>query len=162
VKKSITPNNPIIPNTFMVKPMSKLPTIVKSILVEAYLDFKNVDMDDDISTINFKNLLSEINDGKDELNIIEASVLFEHFYSGYSEFKKTKSLDDERLHSDSINYYDELHRQYYDDIDFKSLDRNNPNTFIILKDSINCENFIVIHYIKRNFNIINVEDMGVA
>ncbi len=141
--------------------MSTLPTIVKNILVEAYLDFENVDMDNDVSTLNFKNLLSAINEGKDELNIIEASVLFEHFYSGYSEFKKMKSLDDNRLKNVPITYYDELHKQYYDDIDFQSLDRNNPTTFFILKDAINCENFIVIHYIQSNFNIINVEGMGV-
>jgi len=140
--------------------MSKLPTIVKNILVEAYLDFQSVDMSDDVSTINFKNLLSEINDGKDVINIIEASVLFEHFYSGYSEFKKTKSLVDKGIKSDPIAYYVELHKQYYDDIDLLNLDRSNPTTFFILKDAINCENFIVIHYIKSNFSIINVEDMG--
>ena len=142
--------------------MSKLPSIVKNILVEAYLDLKNVDMDDDVSTINLKNLLSAINNGKDEINIIEASVLFEHFYKGYSEFKKSQSLDDDRLVNDTINYYNQLHRQYYDDIDFQRLDRNDPTTLKLISDAIHCENFILIHYIKSNFSIINVDDMGVA
>jgi hypothetical protein len=138
--------------------MSKLPTIVKSILIEAYLDLK----DADISTINLKNLLSAINGGKDELNIIEASVLFEHFYKGYSDFIKTKSIDDDRLLNDTINYYNELHKQYYDDIDFQSLDKNDKTTLKLITDAIHCENFILIHYIKSNFSIINVEDIGVA
>lgn len=131
----------------------KLPTIIKRILIEAYLDFKDVDTNGDVSKINLKNLLNEINNGKDELNILESSVLFEFFYNGYDSFKKSNPLDSDRLKTDTINYYDELHKQYYDDIDFQSLDRNNPTTLKIMTDSTNCENFILIDYIKRNFNI---------
>lgn len=138
--------------------MSKLPTIIKNILTETYLDFEDVDLGDDVSKVNLKNLLSKINDGKDEINILESSILFEFFYKGYDEFKQSKVLDEERLQTDTINYYDELHHQYYDDIDFQSLDRNNPTTLIIMKNSINCENFILIDWIKRNFNIVYVED----
>ena len=126
--------------------------------METYLDFKDVDLGDDVSKVNLKNLLSEINGGKDEINIFELSVLFEFFYKGYDEFKKSKVLDEERLLNDTLNYYDELHHQYYDDIDFQILDRNNPTTLIIMKDSINCENFILIDWIKRNFNIFYVDD----
>ena len=59
--------------------MSKLPNIIKNILIETYLDFKDIDADD-ISKINLKNLLTQINNGKDEINILESSVLFEFFY----------------------------------------------------------------------------------
>jgi hypothetical protein len=152
----IIPNNPIIPNSCMVNQMSKLPTIVKNILKEAYLDFNSVDVEDDIATINLKNLLSQINDGKDKINIIEASVLFESFYKGYSEFKKSKSLDGGKLIIDPISYYDELHKKYYGDIDFQCLDRNDPITLQLITDAIHCENYILIHYIKSHFNIINV------
>lgn len=138
--------------------MSRLPTIIKNILIETYLDFKDVDLGDDVSKTNLKNLLSEINDGKDDIDILESSVLFEFFYKGYDEFKQSKILDEERLQTDSLNYYDELHHQYYDDIDFQKLDRNNPTTLMIMKDSINCENFILIDWIKRNFNIFYFED----
>ncbi|PHO09099.1 hypothetical protein CPG37_10905 [Malaciobacter canalis] len=138
--------------------MSKLPTIVKNILIETYLDFKDVDIGDDVSKINLKNLLSEINNGKDEINILESSVLFEYFYSGYNEFKQNNNIDTDRLESDTLNYYNELHNQYYDDIDFQSLDRNNLTTLMIMKDSINCENFILIDWIKRNFNIVYFGD----
>jgi len=69
--------------------MSKLPTIIKNILIETYLDFKDVDLDDDISKINLKNLLNEINNGKDEINILDSSVLFDFFYNGYNEFKQS-------------------------------------------------------------------------
>lgn len=138
--------------------MSKLPTIIKNILIETYLDFKDINLNGDISKINLKNLLTDINNGKDEINILESSILFEFFYKGYDDFKKSKSLDDEKLENDTINYYDELHHQYYDDIDFQRLDRNNPTTLLIMKDSINCENFILINWIKRNFNIFYFED----
>ena len=138
--------------------MSKLPTIIKNILIETYYDFENVDIGDDISKVNLKNILEDIKNGKDELNIFEASVLFEFFYNGYKEFKLSKQLDTDRLENDTLNYYNELHKQYYDDIDFKLLDRTNPATFIIMKDSINCENFILIHYIKSNFNIVYMGD----
>ena len=138
--------------------MSKLPTIIKNILIETYLDFKDVSVDDDISKINLKNLLAEINNGKDEINILESSVLFEFFYKGYETFKNSKSLDDERLQNDTLNYYDELHKQYYENIDFQSLDRNNPTTLIVMMDSIYCENFILIDYVKRNFNIFYIGD----
>ena len=138
--------------------MSKLPTIIKNILLETYYDFENVDIGDDISKVNLKNILRDIKNGKDELNIFESSVLFEFFYNGYKEFKLSKQLDTDRLENDTLNYYDELHKQYYDDIDFKLLDRTNPATFIIIKDSINCENFILIHYIKSNFNIVYMGD----
>ena len=138
--------------------MSKLPTIIKDILIEIYYDFENVDIGDDISKVNLKNILSDIENGKDELNIFESSVLFEFFYNGYKEFKLFKQLDTDRLENDTLNYYHELHKQYYDDIDFKLLDRTNPTTFTIMKDSINCENFILIHYIKSNFNIVYMGD----
>ena len=138
--------------------MSKLPTIIKDILIETYYDFENVDIGDDISKVNLKNILRDIKNGKDELNILESSVLFEFFYNGYKEFKLSKQLDTDRLKNDTLNYYHELHKQYYDDIDFQSLDKNNPATFIIMKDSINCENFILIHYIKSNFNIVYMGD----
>lgn len=138
--------------------MSKLPTIIKNILIETYLDFKDVAVGDDISKINLKNLLTEIKNGKDEINILESSVLFEFFYKGYETFKNSKSLDDERLQNDTLNYYDELHHQYYTNIDFQSLDRNNPITVIVMMDSIYCENFILIDYVKRNFNIFYIGD----
>ena len=138
--------------------MSKLPTIIKNILIETYYDFENVDIGNDISKVNLKNILRDIKNGKDELNIFESSVLLEFFYNGYKEFKLSKQLDTDRLKSGTLNYYHELHKQYYDDIDFKSLDRTNPATFIIMKDSINCENFILIHYIKSNFNIVYMGD----
>jgi hypothetical protein len=41
-----------------------------------------------------------------------------------------------------------------DDIDFQSLDKNNPITLQIMSNSIYCENFILIDWIKRNFNIV--------
>lgn len=138
--------------------MSKLPTIIKNILIETYLDFKDVAVGDDISKINLKNLLTEIKNGKDEINILESSVLFEFFYKGYETFKNSKSLDDEKLQNDTLNYYDELHHQYYTNIDFQSLDRNNPITVIVMMDSIYCENFILIDYVKRNFNIFYIGD----
>lgn len=138
--------------------MSKLPTIIKNILIETYLDFKDVSVDDDISKINLKNLLTEIKNGKDEINILESSVLFEFFYKGYENFKNSKSLDEERLQNDTLNYYDELHHQYYTNIDFQSLDKNNPTTVIVMMDSIYCENFILIDYVKRNFNIFYIGD----
>jgi len=138
--------------------MSKLPTIIKNILIETYYDFENVDIGNDISKVNLKNILRDIKNGKDELNIFESSVLFEFFYNGYKEFKLSKQLDTNRLKSDTLNYYNELHKQYYDDIDFKLLDRTNPATFIIMKDSINCENFILIDYVKSNFNIVYFGD----
>ncbi len=138
--------------------MSKLPTIIKNILIETYLDFKDVSVGNDISKINLKNLLTEINNGKDEINILESSVLFEFFYKGYETFKNSKFLDDERLQNDTLNYYDELHHQYYTNIDFKSLDRNDPTTLIVMIDSIYCENFILIDYVKRNFNIFYMAD----
>ena len=138
--------------------MSKLPTIIKNILIETYLDFKDVSVGDDISKINLKNLLTEINNGKDEINILESSVLFEFFYKGYETFKNSKSIDDERLQNDTLNYYDELHHQYYTNIDFQNLDRNDPTTLIVMMDSIYCENFILIDYVKRNFNIFYFED----
>lgn len=138
--------------------MSKLPTIIKNILIETYLDFKDVNIGDDVSKLNLKNLLSDINNGKDEINILESSVLFEFFYNGYKEFKLSKQLDTDRIEKDTLNYYNELHKQYYDDIDFQSLDRNNPTTLIIMKDSINCENFILIDWVKRNFNIVYFGD----
>ena len=138
--------------------MSKLPTIIKNILIETYLDFKDINPHGDISKINLKNLLTEINNGKDEINILEASILFEFFYKGYETFKNSHIFDDERLDSDTLNYYKELHHQYYDDIDFQSLDRNNPITLQIMNDSIYCENFILIDWIKRNFNIIYMVD----
>lgn len=137
--------------------MSKLPTIIKNILIETYLDFKDVSVGDDISKINLKNLLTEINNGKDEINILESSVLFEFFYKGYETFKNSKSIDDERLQNDTLNYYDELHHQYCTNIDYKSLDRNDPSTLIVMMDSIYCENFILI-YVKRNFNIFYMAD----
>lgn len=142
--------------------MSKLPTIIKNILIETYLDFEKVDTNGDVSKINLKNLLSEIKDGKDEINILESSVLFEFFYKGYETFKQSKSLDDDKLQSDTLNYYDELHKQYYDDIDFQKLDRNNPTTLQIMSDSIYCENFILIDWVRRNFNIVYFEDEMVS
>jgi hypothetical protein len=59
-----------------------------------------------------------------------------------------------RLQNDTLNYYDDLHKKYFDDIDFKSLDKNNPITLQIMSNSIYCENFILIDWIKRNFNIV--------
>lgn len=138
--------------------MSKLPNIIKNILIETYLDFKDVAVGDDISKINLKNLLTEIKNGKDEINILESSVLFEFFYKGYETFKNSKSLDDERLQNDTLNYYDELHHQYYTNIDFQSLDINDPSTLMVMMDSIYCENFILIDYVKRNFNIFYMGD----
>ena len=136
----------------------KLPTIIRNILIETYLDFENMNTDGDVSKINLKNLLSEINNGKDEINILESSVLFEFFYKGYETFKSSQVLNNERLQSNTLTYYDELHHQYYDDIDFQSLDRNNPTTLQIMNDSIYCENFILIDWVKRNFNIIYFSD----
>ena len=137
----------------------KLPTIIKNILIETYLDLKDVDTNGDISKINLKNLLTEINNGKDEINILESSVLFEFFYSGYETFKNSQSLDYKRLESDTTNYYDEIHHKFYDAIDFQSLDRNNPTTLQIMNDSIYCENFILIDWVKRNFNIVYMDDV---
>lgn len=132
----------------------KLPTIIKNILIETYLDFENINTDGDVSKINLKNLLLEIKNGKDEINILDSSVLFEFFYNGYKIFKKSQNIDEIRLQNDTLNYYDDLHKKYFDDIDFKSLDRNNPITLQIMSNSIYCENFILIDWIKRNFNIV--------
>lgn len=132
----------------------KLPTIIKNILIETYLDFENINTDGDVSKINLKNLLLEIKNGKDEINILDSSVLFEFFYNGYKIFKKSQNIDEIRLQNDTINYYDDLHKKYFDDIDFKSLDKNNPITLQIMSNSIYCENFILIDWIKRNFNIV--------
>lgn len=136
----------------------KIPTIVRNILIETYYDFENMDVTNDISKTNLKNILTDIKNGKDKLNILESSVLFEFFYKGYDDFRKSKSLDDDRLENDTLNYYEYLHKSYYDDIDFKNLNPYNPQTLIMIKDSINGENFIVIHYIKNNFNIVYFED----
>lgn len=132
----------------------KLPTIIKKILIETYLDFENINTDGDVSKINLKNLLLEIKNGKDEINILDSSVLFEFFYNGYKIFKKSQNIDEIRLQNDTINYYDDLHKKYFDDIDFKSLDKNNPITLQIMSNSIYCENFILIDWIKKNFNIV--------
>ena len=136
----------------------KIPTIVRNILIETYLDFENMDVGDDVSKTNLKNILTDIKNGKDELNIFESSVLFEFFYKGYDDIRKSKFLDDDRLESDTLNYYEYLYKIYYDDIDFENLNSHNLQTLLILKNSINCENFIVIHYIKNNFNIVYFED----
>ena len=132
----------------------KLPTIIKNILIETYLDFENINTDGDVSKINLKNLLLEIKNGKDEINILDSSVLFEFFYNGYKIFKKSQNIDEIRLQNDTINYYDDLHKKYFDDIDFQSLDKNNPITLQIMSNSIYCENFILIDWIKKNFNIV--------
>ncbi len=132
----------------------KLPRIIKNILIETFLDFENINTDGDVSKINLKNLLLEIKNGKDEINILDSSVLFEFFYNGYKIFKKSQNIDEIRLQNDTLNYYDDLHKKYFDDIDFKSLDRNNPITLQIMSNSIYCENFILIDWIKRNFNIV--------
>lgn len=132
----------------------KLPRIIKNILIETFLDFESIDTDGDVSKINLKNLLLEIKNGKDEINILDSSVLFEFFYNGYKIFKKSQNIDEIRLQNDTINYYDDLHKKYFDDIDFKSLDKNNPITLQIMSNSIYCENFILIDWIKRNFNIV--------
>jgi hypothetical protein len=132
----------------------KLPRIIKNILIETFLDFESIDTDGDVSKINLKNLLLEIKNGKDEINILDSSVLFEFFYNGYKIFKKSQNIDEIRLQNDTLNYYDDLHKKYFDDIDFKSLDRNNPITLQIMSNSIYCENFILIDWIKRNFNIV--------
>lgn len=136
----------------------KLPTIIKNILIETYLDFENINTDGDVSKINLKNLLLEIKNGKDEINILDSSVLFEFFYNGYKIFKESQNIDEIRLQNDTINYYDDLHKKYFDDIDFKSLDKNNPITLQIMSNSIYCENFILIDWIKKNFNIVYFED----
>lgn len=132
----------------------KLPRIIKNILIETFLDFENINTDGDVSKINLKNLLLEIKNGKDEINILDSSVLFEFFYNGYKIFKESQNIDEIRLQNDTLNYYDDLHKKYFDDIDFKSLDRNNPITLQIMSNSIYCENFILIDWIKRNFNIV--------
>ena len=132
----------------------KLPRIIKNILIETFLDFENINTDGDVSKINLKNLLLEIKNGKDEINILDSSVLFEFFYNGYKIFKKSQNIDEIRLQNDTLNYYDDLHKKYFDDIDFKSLDKNNPITLQIMSNSIYCENFILIDWIKRNFNIV--------
>ena len=132
----------------------KLPRIIKNILIETFLDFESIDTDGDVSKINLKNLLLEIKNGKDEINILDSSVLFEFFYNGYKIFKKSQNIDEIRLQNDTINYYDDLHKKYFDDIDFKSLDKNNPITLQIMSNSIYCENFILIDWIKKNFNIV--------
>ena len=132
----------------------KLPRIIKNILIETFLDFESIDTDGDVSKINLKNLLLEIKNGKDEINILDSSVFFEFFYNGYKIFKKSQNIDEIRLQNDTLNYYDDLHKKYFDDIDFKSLDRNNPITLHIMSNSIYCENFILIDWIKRNFNIV--------
>ncbi len=142
----------------MSKQIQKVPTIVKNILIEAYYDFESVDMNENILKINLNNILTKIFKGKDELNIIEASVLFEAFYKGYDDFNKSKDLDTDKLENDTLNYYEYLLKKYSKDIDFKQLNPNNPLTLIMMKDSINCENFILVHYIKLNFNIIYVGD----
>ena len=80
--------------------------------------------------------------------------MFEFFYNGYKIFKESQNIDEIRLQNDTLNYYDDLHKKYFDDIDFKSLDRNNPITLQIMSNSIYCENFILIDWIKRNFNIV--------
>jgi hypothetical protein len=136
----------------------KLPTIIKNILIETYLDFENINTDGDVSKINLKNLLLEIKNGKDEINILDSSVLFEFFYNGYKIFKESQNIDEIRLQNDTINYYDDLHKKYFDDIDFQSLDKNNPITLQIMSNSIYCENFILIDWIKKNFNIVYFED----
>lgn len=136
----------------------KLPTIIKNILIETYLDFENINTDGDVSKINLKNLLLEIKNGKDEINILDSSVLFEFFYNGYKIFKESQNIDEIRLQNDTINYYDDLHKKYFDDIDFQSLDKNNPITLQIMSNSIYCENFILIDWIKRNFNIVYFEN----
>ena len=132
----------------------KLPTIIKNILIETYLDFENINTDGDVSKINLKNLLLEIKNGKDEINILDSSVLFEFFYNGYKIFKESQNIDEIRLQNDTINYYDDLYKKYFDDIDFKSLDKNNPITLQIMSNSIYCVNFILIDWIKKNFNIV--------
>ena len=136
----------------------KLPTIIKNIFIETYLDFENINTDGDVSKINLKNLLLEIKNGKDEINILDSSVLFEFFYNGYKIFKESQNIDEIRLQNDTINYYDDLHKKYFDDIDFQSLDKNNPITLQIMSNSIYCENFILIDWIKKNFNIVYFED----
>ena len=136
----------------------KLPTIIKNIFIETYLDFENINTDGDVSKINLKNLLLEIKNGKDEINILDSSVLFEFFYNGYKIFKESQNIDEIRLQNDTINYYDDLHKKYFDDIDFQSLDKNNPITLQIMSNSIYCENFILIDWIKRNFNIVYFEN----
>ena len=136
----------------------KLPTIIKNILIETYLDFENINTDGDVSKINLKNLLLEIKNGKDEINILDSSVLFEFFYNGYKIFKESQNIDEIRLQNDTINYYDDLHKKYFDDIDFQSLDKNNPITLQIMSNSIYCENFILIDWLKKNFNIVYFED----
>ena len=136
----------------------KLPRIIKNILIETFLDFESIDTDGDVSKINLTNLLLEIKNGKDEINILDSSVLFEFFYNGYKIFKESQNIDEIRLQNDTLNYYDDLHKKYFDDIDFKSLDKNNPITLQIMSNSIYCENFILIDWIKRNFNIVYFEN----
>lgn len=140
----------------------KIPTVVRNILIETYYDFKDMDVGDDVSKTNLKNILTDIKNGKDVLNILESSILFEYFYKGYDDFRKSKQLDDDRLESDTLNYYEYLQNIYYDnsgDIDYRILNPyKSQKTQTMIKNSIDCENFIVIHYIKNNFNIVYFED----
>ena len=140
----------------------KIPTVVRNILIETYYDFKDMDVGDDVSKTNLKNILTDIKNGKDVLNMLESSILFEYFYKGYDDFRKSKQLDDDRLESDTLNYYEYLQNIYYDnsgDIDYRILNPyKSQKTQTMIKNSIDCENFIVIHYIKNNFNIVYFED----
>ncbi|MGJ0336063.1 hypothetical protein [Aliarcobacter cryaerophilus] len=82
---------------------------------------------------------------------LDTSVNKIRFGEDIGEIKKEISLEiDNKLY--------ELHKQYYENIDFKSLDKNNPTTLIVMMDSIYCENFILIDYVKRNFNIVYFEE----
>ena len=58
--------------------------------------------------------------------------------------------------NNNIFYLSEI--EIRNDIDFQSLDKNNPITLQIMSNSIYCENFILIDWMKKNFNIVYFED----
>ena len=121
--------------------LKPLPKIIKNILIEMHKDFQSSPIESDL-----KKVFKKINNGKDSLHIIEAAMILEYVSPKSEVFMNHVYIDPYELENNSINYYEELQKNFFD----KAMYRKSLQYLEIL---LQCEHFILFHYIQTNYSI---------
>lgn len=126
-----------------------LPSLIKKIFIETQKDFDSSQQQLGFSPLpskqnrNIKKIVYEISNGRDTLTNEESQTLYNQSKKSSKEFTMIEKIDYDRLENDTMNYYNELYKKYFDRWCY----------YGDYKSSVKCEKFILNHYLLENYDI---------
>lgn len=126
------------------------PEIIRDIFIETHKDFMLVPTQlSDLSTLVAKTLKEVL--AKKTLDIEEASIILKYVLRNACKFKNKIGINVYALANNTLTYYEIMHTLYFTAFLFQ----RSQQTIV---DSIECEHFILAHYITTNYSIINLDE----